>query len=107
MSKIKIMENKKSGYYTSSILLIIFIGVLFITSISIIAIQTFIDDWFAKRTVKIIMLTLSILRNISYILPVLAIRDRKLKVAGIVAASILILCLLISPVITLFNIQTF
>ncbi|WP_294083815.1 hypothetical protein [Proteiniphilum sp. UBA5384] len=101
------MENKNSKYDRSSVLLIVFIGVLFITSITIMMLQTFVDNWYDKKAIATILLILSILRNISYILPALAIKSKNLKIAGIIVASILILCLLISPAKVLFTIQPY
>ncbi len=91
------MKNKNSKYDRSSILLIVFMEVLFITSITIMALQTFVDNWYAKKTIVTILLILSILRNISYILPALAIKNKNLRVVGVIVALILILSLLISP----------
>ncbi|MFA7494260.1 MAG: hypothetical protein WCZ43_12220 [Proteiniphilum sp.] len=98
------MKNKNSKYDRSSILLIVFMEVLFITSITIMALQTFVDNWYAKKTIVTILLILSILRNISYILPALAIKNKNLRVVGVIVALILILSLLISPAKMLYTI---
>lgn len=98
------MKNKNSKYDRSSILLIVFMEVLFITSITIMALQTFVDNWYAKKTIVTILLILSILRNISYILPALAIKNKNLRVVGVIIALILILSLLISPAKMLYTI---
>ena len=98
------MKNKNSKYDRSSILLIVFMEVLFITSITIMALQTFVDNWYAKKTIVTILLILSILRNISYILPALAIKNKNLRVVGVIVALILNLSLLISPAKMLYTI---
>ena len=92
------MQEENYKYDTSSILLITFVVVTFITNISIALGQNFVN-WYKKPTLVIILLGLSIIRNVSYLLPALAIRNKTLKITGIILTSIMVLFLIISTIL--------
>ena len=96
------MKRRKSNIDTSSILLITFVVVTFITHISIAAIQSFADNWHGEKNLIVILACLQILRTVSYILPALAIKNKTYKIIGIILSSIMIIYLLISPLRLLF-----
>ena len=92
------MKEEKSEYDTSSILLIIFVVVTFVTNISIAVGQNFVD-WYKKPTLVFVLIGLSMLQNVSYILPALAIRNRTLKIVGVILTSLMVVCLMISTIL--------
>ena len=92
------MQEEKSKYDTSGILLITFVVVTFITNISIALGQNFVN-WYKKPTLIFILIGLSIIRNVSYLLPALAIRNKTLKITGIILTSIMVLFLIISTIL--------
>ena len=96
------MKRRKSNIDTSSILLITFVVVTFITSIGSAAIQSFTDNWHREKTLIVILVCLQILRTVSYILPALAIKNKTYKIIGIILSSIMVIYLLISPLKMLF-----
>ena len=96
------MKRRKSNIDTSSILLITFVVVTFITSIGSAAIQNFTDNWHREKTLIVILVCLQILRTVSYILPALAIKNKTYKIIGIILSSIMVIYLLISPLKMLF-----
>ena len=97
------MEEEKNNKDVSSILLIIFIAVTFVTSISCGVLQEVVDDWFKNRPVVVVVLCLQIIRTICYILPALAIKNKTYRIIGVVLASILVVYLLVSPISFLFK----
>ena len=97
------MEKEKNSKDVSSILLIIFFVVTFVTSISYEVIHNVVDDWFKNRTIMVLVLCLQIIRTICYILPALAIKNKTYRTVGIIIALILIVCLLISPILTMIK----
>ena len=88
----------KPKYDTSSILLIIFVVLTFITNISIAVGQNFVN-WYKKPALVFILIGLSILRNVSYILPALAIKNKTLKITGVILTAIMVLYLIISTIL--------
>ena len=71
-------------------LLIIFFVVAFIVIIAQSAINIFFDGW-RDLPIKYFYYALNILLNISFVLPALAIKNKTLKIIGIILASLLII----------------
>ena len=97
------MKEEISSVDKSSVLLITFIVVSFITSISNGVIQSVVDNWCQNRIVMFTFLCLQIIRAICFILPALAIKNKTYRIAGIILATILIAYLLVSPVLTMIK----
>ncbi len=97
------MEKIRSNVDVSAILLISFVVVSFITNIGIAAIQSFVDNWYQVPTVTGILMCLQILRNVSYILPALAIKNKTYKIVGVILSSIMVIYMLCSPIMTIFQ----
>ena len=98
------MEEEKSKYDTSSILLITFVVVTLITNISIAAGQNF-ANWYKKPTLVFILMGLSIIRNVNYFLPAFAIKNKTLKIAGIILTAIMVLYLITSTILKTLEIN--
>jgi len=92
------MQEEKPKYDTSSILLIIFVVLTFITNISIAVGQNFVN-WYKKPVLFFVLIGLSMIRNLSYILPALAIKNKTLKFVGVILTSIMVLYLIISTIL--------
>ena len=89
--------KEKSEIDTSSTLLLVFIVILFITTISISSTQNFVDNWHKVPLLSITLTILQILRTVSFILPTFAIKNKTYKIVGIILSSIVVVYLLISP----------
>ena len=89
--------KEKSNIDTSSTLLLVFVVILFITTISISSIQNFVDKWYSIPILSIVLTLLQILRTVSFILPALVINNKTYKIIGIILSSITVVYLLISP----------
>ena len=95
-------RNPKSrSYDVSSVLLIVFVGITFITNVSIAVTQSLVDKWYSKTTMVVILISLQMIRNVSYILPALAIKNKTLKIIAVIITSIMVLYLVISPIFKL------
>ncbi len=76
------------GSENSSVLLLIFISIMFCSSLIELCIRTFVDNWYTIEGIYGICTLLWIVRNISVILPALAIKQKPLKIAGVILAII-------------------
>ena len=97
------MKEEKAKIDLSSILLLVFVVILFVTSISISSILNFVHNWNNVHALTIILTLLQILRTVSFILPALAIKDKNYKIIGVILSSIVVVYLLISPLNFLFQ----
>ena len=97
------MEKENTHKNVSSILLIIFLAVTFVVSISYEVISKVVDDWYNNRMAVVVLVFLQIIRTICYILPALAIKDKTYRIVGVILTSILIVYLLISPILLLLK----
>jgi hypothetical protein len=97
------MQKERSNNDVSSILLIVFIIITFVTNVSIALIQSSVDNWYNMKTVTVVLLCLQILRNVSYILPALAIKNKIYKIIGVALSSIMVVYLLCSPIIQILE----
>ena len=96
------MEPVKINYDTASIVLIVFVIIAFITNVCIVTIQTLIKDWWQNRPSLIVFLVcLMFLRNICYILPALAIKNKTLKIIGVILSSTMVLYLIYNSILTI------
>ena len=93
------MQVEKLNKDISSRLLIVFVIITFITNISITLIQGFVDNWLTSQTMIVIQIVLQAIRNISYILPALAIKNRTYKIIGIILTSMMIVYMLCNTII--------
>ena len=100
------MAEEKSKYDTSSVLLIVFVIITFVTSVSIAIIQSLVGNWYKTAAVTVILLCMQILRIVSYFLPALAIKDRTLKIIGIVLTSIMVVYLVCSPLLSMLKLNS-
>ena len=85
------MQEQKTDDNKSNILLIVFVVISFITVAGNFVIQVIFDDWYIELKTKYFVVFLLILANASYILPALAIKDKILKIIGIILTSIIIM----------------
>lgn len=92
------MKKEITNRDNSSVLLVAFIIVTFVTALTNGVIQQLVDDWFNKRPIVIFMLILQILRTVVYFLPALAIRDRTYRYIGIIITALMVAYLLINPI---------
>ena len=79
-----------NGNDTSSILLLVFILIALVSAISQFALQKLVVHWY-EGTTKYLIGSIWILQNFNLILPALAIKNKTLKIIGIVLISILII----------------
>lgn len=73
----------------SNILLIAYIIGVLILDLTQIALRELFDVWHDEQ-MKYVYIAVTMLRNIVFVLPALAIKDKTLKIIGIVVASLLI-----------------
>lgn len=85
-------SKDKSNSKSSETLLIIYIGIVFISAIAQFAIEKLVDtyNWYENPT-KYIRGSLFILQNLSFILIPLSIRNKTLKIIGISITAIMII----------------
>lgn len=76
------------GSENSSVLLLVFVSIMFCSGLIERCITTFVDNWYAIEGIYGICTLLWIVRNISVILPALAIKQKSLKIAGLILAII-------------------
>jgi len=101
------MKTEYLNLDKSSKLLIAFIIITFITSISVGLLQSFVDKWFSNRFVTITVFCLHAIRTVCYILPALAIKNKTFKIISIILVSIMIIYILISPVFAIIHSNVF
>lgn len=94
------MKKEITNRGNSSVLLLAFIIVTFVTVLTNGLIQQLVDDWFNKRPIVIFMLILQILRTVVYFLPALAIKDQTYRYIGLVITALMVAYLLINPITT-------
>ena len=100
--KIKKSMQEKNNYDTSSKILFLFIIITFITNVSIATIQTFVMDWWhQKSSLVVFLICLMFLRNICYILPAFAIKNKTLKITGVIISSAMVLYLIYNSILTI------
>ena len=100
------MQVEKLNKDVSSIMLIAFVVITFITSISVAVIQSLVSNWCKVPTLSILLLCMQIVRILSYILPALAIKNKTYKVIGIILTSIMVVYLLFSPIMTILKLSS-
>lgn len=88
MTYIPATENTSSK--SSDTLLTIFIGVAFISTIAIFAIQKLVNDWYESPT-KYIYSSLWLLQNLSFVLVPLSIKNKTLKIVGLIITAIMVI----------------
>lgn len=76
------------GSENSSVLLLVFISIIFCSGLIKLCITTFVDNWYTTKGIYGIYTLLWIVDNISMILPALAIKQKPLKIAGLILAII-------------------
>jgi hypothetical protein len=81
-------ENANSKY--ADTLLIIFICIAFISAIAQFAIQKLVDNWYESPTIYI-QGSLWILQNLSFILIPLSMKNKNLKIVGIIITVIMVI----------------
>jgi hypothetical protein len=81
-------ENANSKY--ADTLLIIFICIAFISAIAQFAIQELVDNWYESPT-KYIQGSLRLLKNLSFILIPLSMKNKNLKIVGIIITVIMVI----------------
>ena len=96
-------ENIKSNVDVSTILLISFVFVIFITNIGIATIQGFVKNWYEIKTITVIITCFHILRTVSYLLPAFAIKNKTYKIIGIILSSIMVAYMVCSPIMTMLQ----
>jgi hypothetical protein len=75
---------------TSSLLLFVFILITLISEIAQFAIQKLIDNWY-ESPAKYVQGSLWLLQYVSFILPAIAIKNKTLKIIGIILVLMLII----------------
>lgn len=83
-------SNEKSNYKSSDTLLIIFICISFISAIANFAIEKLVDNWYESPT-KYFRGSLWLLQNLSFMLIPIAIRNKTLKIIGIIITIIMVI----------------
>jgi hypothetical protein len=81
-------ENANSKY--ADTLLIIFICIAFISATAQFAIQELVDNWYESPT-KYIQGSLRLLKNLSFILIPLSMKNKNLKIVGIIITVIMVI----------------
>jgi len=81
-------ENTNSK--SSDTFLIIFIAIAFVSAIAQFAIQKLVDNWYESPT-KYFRGSLWLLQNLSFILIPIAIRNKTLKIIGIIITTIMVI----------------
>ena len=79
----------KANTKTSDTLLIVFVSIAFITAVAQFAIQKLIDNWYESPT-KYFQSSLWILQNLCFLLIPLAIRNKSLKIFGLIITLIMV-----------------
>jgi hypothetical protein len=83
-------SQENSNSKSSDTLLIIFISIAFISAIAQFAIQKLVHNWYESPT-KYFQDSLWILQNLSFILIPLSIRNKTLKIIGIIITAIMVI----------------
>ncbi len=81
-------ENVNSK--SADTLLIIFISIAFISAIAQFAIQKLVDNWYESPT-KYIQGSLWLLQNLSFILIPLSMKNKNLKIVGLIITVIMVI----------------
>ncbi len=76
------------GSENSSVLLLVFISIMFCSGLIQLCITTFVDNWYTTKGIYGICTLLWIVNNISMLLPALAIKQKPLKIVGLILAII-------------------
>ena len=82
--------DNKANTKTSDTLLIVFVCIAFLTAVVQFAIQKLVDNWYDKPT-KYYASALWILQNLCFILIPLAIRNKSLKIIGLIITLIMVI----------------
>ena len=82
------VENAESN--TSSILLLIWVVVTCVTSLATMLINNF-TSWYSDGSTKMLYIGIQIIQNIACLLPAIAIKNKILKIIGIIIMSILVI----------------
>ena len=85
-----VQEISKPESNVSSVLLLVFIVIALVISIINVSITKLVYNWYFTE-MRYVVTGLWIINGISLILPALAIRNKPMKIIGIVIASILIM----------------
>jgi hypothetical protein len=89
------VENQSND--VSSTLLVVFIAIAFVCQIAQFAIQSLVPNWYSSP-IKHVLGCLWIVNSISWILPALAIKNKVLKIVGIILVSLLVIYHLYSSI---------
>ena len=82
--------ESKANTKTSDTLLIVFVSIAFMTAVSQFAIQKLINNWYEGPT-KYFQSSLWILQNLCFLLIPLAIRNKSLKIFGLIITLIMVI----------------
>ena len=81
-------ENTNSKL--SDTFLIVFISIAFVCAIALFALQKLVDNWYESPT-KYIPSSLWLLQNLSFILIPLSIKNKTIKIIGIIITAIMVI----------------
>lgn len=82
-------SNENTNSKSSDTFLIIFITINFISAIACIAIAKLVDNWYESPT-KYIKASFWLLQNLSFILIPLSIKNKTLKIIGLIITAIIV-----------------
>jgi len=83
-------SNEIANSKTSDTLLVIFISIAFVSAIAQFAIQKLVTNWYESPT-KYIYGSLWLLQNLSFILIPISIKNKTLKIIGLIITTIMII----------------
>lgn len=83
-------SNEIANSKTSDTLLVIFISIKFVSAIAQFAIQKLVTNWYESPT-KYIYGSLWLLQNLSFILIPISIKNKTLKIIGLIITTIMII----------------
>ena len=83
-------SNENTNSKSSDTFLIIFIAIAFVSAIAQFAIQKLVDNWYESPT-KYIQASFWLLQNLSFILIPLSIKNKTLKIVGLIITAIIVI----------------
>lgn len=83
-------SKKNSNSKLSDTFLIVFISIAFVCAIAQFTIQKLVDNWYESPT-RYIQSSLWLLQNLSYILIPLSIKNKSIKIIGIIITAIMVI----------------
>ena len=96
-ANLRYTQEQKQENDVSSTLLVVFIIIAFICQLANFAITKFVYDWYFGGT-KFVVGCIWLIQGISFILPALSIKNKSLKIIGIIFASLMIIYSLYSNI---------